>query len=728
MGINNVSGPKFADGAGITNISDAQKNQAKVLKDNLEDALVELTGTTEYFAHLSTAEQVKIKAMVSRIKGEIALLDAVIAGDIVSLEELMGGGEGSFFQDLPDLASGWHGQGIEKEDHDSDMFDQYDDAVSMNTDGELVDVIKIPAMDGDASMDTLLGNAIGFVIHDEDNVESIVNKTVGKDVWCIVEKKDGSTDVYVLKGLAHRTDVMYYNSAMNCENDIIMNNTLLVRQSVDDNSTFSTHTPGIVAIGGKGNDVILGSNQDDLLIGGEGNDILKGLGGWDNLYGDTTWKSSPEDFLQSINDETGGDDYLDGGEGYDKIYGGGGGDDIAVRDPNGALGQDKILEVEEDVYFKDLVDMDDLDDLKSDITALGWSKSIDETTGEVVLTKDPDNDSNTIKIQLPDGYKLSYGDDAGTDLVITIAKESTDEDTPTKYLRVRIENPTNAKIEVEAADSASGGTIMDFSSMKSGGNEIKLIGSDGVDFMLGPITNLAELHIKAEDLKDGSSYSKSEMEAFIEGFKDKDSNGNPTGISKWGGDYWADAYANNNEIVLEPKGELGNLAFQKPEGFGSVDGVFMKVEGQDLVIQAIHITDKKTGAFDMIQIRIKGGAAGTTPVISFGQEPAQWIGSTAFESGEGSDFVVGDIGSTSDWGDDDSQDGDTMLQGWQEVDLDSGDPSYDPKVDTDEDGVYDFIEEQLGTDPNDPNSLPEEFKPVENPPAADGETGDPPAT
>ena len=76
------------------------------------------------------------------------------------------------------------------------------------------------------------------------------------------------------------------------------------------------------AIGGSGNDSILGNSLANSLAGGGGNDSLAGIGGDDELYG-----GAGADSL----DGGDGNDYLEGGVGADALIGGGGYDTAAYR-------------------------------------------------------------------------------------------------------------------------------------------------------------------------------------------------------------------------------------------------------------------------------------------------------------------------------------------------------------------------------------------------------------
>jgi Ca2+-binding RTX toxin-like protein len=87
-----------------------------------------------------------------------------------------------------------------------------------------------------------------------------------------------------------------------------------------DDLLFGTDSDDVIC-GLGGNDILFGRRGDDRLIGGEGNDILFGSFGDDRLIG------GEGDDLLFGND---GDDYLEGGPGFDFLLGGPG-TDILVQ-------------------------------------------------------------------------------------------------------------------------------------------------------------------------------------------------------------------------------------------------------------------------------------------------------------------------------------------------------------------------------------------------------------
>jgi Ca2+-binding RTX toxin-like protein len=93
--------------------------------------------------------------------------------------------------------------------------------------------------------------------------------------------------------------------------------------------TISTANAAVI-VGEKRDDIIKGSNGNDVIVGLAGNDRLNGSDGLDIIIGGS------------------GDDILDGGPGNDKISGGRG-NDILIGGPgndsfNCGSGQDKILD------------------------------------------------------------------------------------------------------------------------------------------------------------------------------------------------------------------------------------------------------------------------------------------------------------------------------------------------------------------------------------------------
>jgi Ca2+-binding RTX toxin-like protein len=87
-----------------------------------------------------------------------------------------------------------------------------------------------------------------------------------------------------------------------------------------DTIDLATFAGALNANGGRGNDVISGTEAANNLSGGLGHDVLRGLGGNDFLAGD-----SGDDTLEGGL----GDDYLIGGAGNDSVDGGTGSNDIA---------------------------------------------------------------------------------------------------------------------------------------------------------------------------------------------------------------------------------------------------------------------------------------------------------------------------------------------------------------------------------------------------------------
>ncbi|MDY6941051.1 MAG: trypsin-like serine protease [Cyanobacteriota bacterium] len=93
-----------------------------------------------------------------------------------------------------------------------------------------------------------------------------------------------------------------------------------------------------IAESNRGDDRILGTNQDDTLGGNQGNDEIDGRGGNDGLFG-----GRDNDTLRGDD----GDDTLGGGGGNDLLFGGNGNDELFGNDDNDTLqgenGDDLIL-------------------------------------------------------------------------------------------------------------------------------------------------------------------------------------------------------------------------------------------------------------------------------------------------------------------------------------------------------------------------------------------------
>ena len=115
----------------------------------------------------------------------------------------------------------------------------------------------------------------------------------------------------------------------------------------NDSLTTVDVTVPVIALGGEGNDTLLGGSAADYLDGGAGNDTLSGLEGRDSLYG-----GSGDDDL----DGGANGDWIEGGEGDDDIDGGNGADDLfgnSGRDTiRGGAGNDTIdAGADQDIVF-----------------------------------------------------------------------------------------------------------------------------------------------------------------------------------------------------------------------------------------------------------------------------------------------------------------------------------------------------------------------------------------
>lgn len=707
MSINNINGSRFSrlaetnpNGASPEQIAEAER-----LREELRVAQEQLEGSRDYYTHLSMEEQAKIESMKTRIQAEISLLDTFIETGV--WPGIGAAGEGFWKDLLEGIDPGWHGDGIGYIDQNTEEFWAYEDQVY--TSGEtLEDVITIPRSSGDPTLDTLQGSAVGFVLpysDDGERVNRVVGRTVKEDIWVTAYYEGGETKTWILKGLATRPDVMIYISAQNCQHGVEMDFSRVVRVADNNSGKFGSTDNGLVLIGGMGDDVLIGSQSGDQIIGWEGNDKIYGMGGWDTLFGGGVVKEGMDSPLVSTNDGTDGDDYIDGGAGYDSVFGGGA-NDVVVQDIYQANGDDVLMEYEDAVNFASLVNMDDLYDLRDSFSRSGgWNPSIDDEKGEMVLARSGSGTANSITLNAPEGYTMVSGEEDGMDWVVTFARMGVDEDgdTAPEYIRVRVKgilaegNQTTFTINACSVMPDGTGSIVDLSRLHSEANIVHLNGNSGYDTLMGPITNLDDLHIRAENIEDARDLTRSQMEEIRDSI---------ASIEDDGESIWSDGAAiEGNEIVVTPRAGLDTISMQQPEGFLSVDGALYEVDGNDIIVYAIHRLDAADGTFDLLRIRLKGAARGeNTPAIYVAGHTAEPIGTVAFDGGAGEDLIVGSIGSTTDWGDGSNED--ALLQGWRtEAPEDSG-SSYDPDAHSDSDGVPDAVEEMYGTDINDPNDYP----------------------
>jgi Ca2+-binding RTX toxin-like protein len=100
---------------------------------------------------------------------------------------------------------------------------------------------------------------------------------------------------------------------------------------------FGADNPNLTIDGGKGDDLIVGSEGNDTIRGGKGNDVIMGGGGNDNIDGgrgnDLITGGNGHDTIQGGR----GSDTIMGGEGNDTIHGGYGNDNI-----HGGNGNDNV--------------------------------------------------------------------------------------------------------------------------------------------------------------------------------------------------------------------------------------------------------------------------------------------------------------------------------------------------------------------------------------------------
>jgi Ca2+-binding RTX toxin-like protein len=128
----------------------------------------------------------------------------------------------------------------------------------------------------------------------------------------------------------------------------------------DGNDSLSVNTRNIpaYAVGGAGNDTILGGDEPDNFVGGGGKDVLDSGGGNDRLDGG----NGNDKLLGGLGDDrligNDGNDVLIGGDGRDEFFGGLGDDYLYSRDAfidvlNGGDGNDSAqfdaLDVKDDL-------------------------------------------------------------------------------------------------------------------------------------------------------------------------------------------------------------------------------------------------------------------------------------------------------------------------------------------------------------------------------------------
>lgn len=709
MGIDKINNMKFAlasiSSGGVKatspkqgNVDPEQEAKAQELIDQLEERIKNLTD--KWVEYLPTEDQ----SMVQMWKeGAQLLIDKL--NTFLETGVWPGGSADDVFDDdwwetLSKLdGNKWHGNVIfANESGKSDIYNKY--KAKYENDPTFQDVILAQS---NSAIPTL-NSAIGFIA--DKTVEKIVIKTVGKDAEVTIYYKDQGPKKWLVANGSTGNFKMYFGS--NCDSDIIIDASGYINLGNGISSPLGSKGNGLVLFGGGGNDIIIGSGSNDIMVGGEGNDRILGMGGMDTINGDQLYNDT------SLSPGTGGTDYIDGGEGNDTIWAGGGYDTV-VKDP--------FNDIEDKGEGEDFVDrkIGNPTEVTNKITSAEWTSTIDPNTGEVIYKSTTKN--GKVDITAPDGYAMTNAKSDGNDLVITYVKLDPNEANPTAvYLTVRFKdilksgNQTDITFRTWNPGQAGVSTITDFGDVLSQGNTIHFVGYAD-DVFNGPKTNLDEYHINASDLDEGSTLTIAELEKLYQDSKDAADNCN-YGLSEGFWNPGEISVNGNNEIEINAEGKVElSLNLGVPEGF-EVDCSFYKTEGKDLIIYLIDVTNKEQGDFNMIKIRIKGGALdgaiNSNVIKSLMANGANItpMGSVEYDAGFGTDLIVGSIGSTTDWGNNDEEE---VVKGYYDTEWEDQDDSGD-NIDADGDGYLGWKEKAEGTDPNDPDDYPgKEDDPGENP-------------
>ena len=210
--------------------------------------------------------------------------------------------------------------------------------------------------------------------------------------------------------------------------------------------------------GGSGNDVLTGSSGSDILDGGEGNDVLSGDSWSDVIYGntgdDTVNGGGGSDLMHGGQ----GDDILNGGVGDDIIYGGTGDDTL-----HGGKGDDELIGA--NVFSRDFT-LEDLVELQQtgDTSALTPAVTIDFTSdnsGADILLGEAGEDF----MLLGAGDTATGGADADTFVAYEYPADSTGQSTITDYVdgtdQIQIMHPADEDApEVTVSSTANGDAVV----------------------------------------------------------------------------------------------------------------------------------------------------------------------------------------------------------------------------------------------------------------------------
>lgn len=592
-----------------TQVPDEQIAKAQALKQQLEASLQQLGNSSEYSQYLSMEDQAKLAQEKALIEADLALLNTFLETGVWDPAAEPQVDIAKIQAQIAKMETGWNDmQGkITPAKIGKNTFE-----ITLATSG-VYDPLNPSA-----------SNALAFVV--PNDAKKIVGATVGSDIQITVYKTNGSSEVYLLKGMAVRPEPIYIYGAQKTS-AMEVDLTKAYRISNGQYGQPFGDTNGFIVWGTKSHDKIVGSEGNDVIVGGGGNDLLRGLMGDDELYGD--------EYGVGKFQATDGDDDLDGNEGMDTVRGGGGSKDKAVKGTGDSVAEAE--QVNEEQFAAPTGDW---------LSHPNWTKSVGKN-GEITLTLDDDEKAaGSIDLTLPPGYTMASGsmDSTGKALIVTMV--GFDSKGNPQSVRVRINDFFDP--DVKTTLNVYGNTqqnILDFHEVVLTGNLINLRGEGENDMILAPKSHLDELGIDLADLGKGT-YSNKELKKLVDAGRDPDDK-----AFDWGGYTWntidpaADpmdntSYVQDGEIRLVTDGTIPSLAFNLPAGFN--DSVLME-DGKDYKLILINRTPDSV---QQVVVRIVGGVDKVKGPITMNGVPVPIVSAVPIvDGGVGKDTYFGSASS-----------------------------------------------------------------------------------
>ncbi len=620
MAINKVSGFKAGE---IESGATLSKAEAEKLQKSVKEALQKIADIKKNLIpqddkFIGVDEKNELAYREALLLADYNILDHFIkTGEMLDVAGVEAATAATEYVDLSKVDSGFYTYNkgsvsaatVAEESADSSIPD-YAGTVYVSADSN-------PAKDPNTNKD--IPTNLNYVMSD-DPEKAVVKGSIemrGNDAILKLEFKDGSKQSFVIKNLGARTDIQ-----------LTIIGTKQTTGFMFDASNFVSIDPatgakrGIIVLGSQGNDTLIGTVANDLLFGGGGKDIIFGGKGADqaygyvnqdvlNTYGEANLGADGDDIIYDID----ADDYIDGGPDQkgDSVFIGSG--NSIVNPTSGIENQGFIGEISDPSYAMDWLS-----------TSSGWDVSIDDKTGELVMTMKSGATNAKVSLDLlaEEGFSI-VGEMDGADAVFTAYKMENGEPV---YYKIRVKNFASANTSLEIKNG-----IIDIGALDVGAKEVLLQGTDasGGNIIIDGQSVFDAYALSMADLKSNkSSFTDAQLEEMLEPYK--------TELSASGDPIWYNAKVKDGVIEVDEQFVKGDK-FDIPTSFGSA--VFVRREGgatyvtvasnvgntSSRVVFKINTAQTQDYTFTQNGVPIDIYEVGTNP-------------GTTIDGGAGKDFIV----------------------------------------------------------------------------------------